>query len=655
MCAVNPYIYIHSVPMIPRSKIDEIVDAAHIEDVIGEYISLKKRGSSLQGLCPFHNEKTPSFNVSPAKGIYKCFGCGKAGNVVNFVMEYEHLDYIKSLKFLAEKYRIDWPEREISNEELEVERQRTNERESLQIINNFAETYFAETLNKDEEGKAIGLSYFEERGFRPETLDKFKLGYSKDSWDAFTQTAIKQGFNVDLLKKSGLVKESDQGKLYDAYRGRVMFTIHSLSGKPIAFAGRFLKKDPKSPKYVNSPETELYHKSNELYGLFYARNAISKAGFVYLVEGYTDVISMHQAGVENVVASSGTSLTENQIKLIKRFTSDVCVLYDGDAAGIKASLRGIDMLLEGGLNVKTVLFPDGEDPDSYCKREGPVGFSAFLQENKKDFILFKTSLLAAEAGNDPVKKAQLIREIVESISKIPDAFKRMGFIKETGRLLQVDEQLLVSESNRLLRGKAASEARTEIQAEPQKDESFEAELRALVDVQHHDHQEKDIVRVLMLYANQPFEGYNNVVHYILHHLTEDEIEIENPTILEIIAYFHEQLNNTTIDTQGLVYHSNPRISQLVAEILSTNIEISPNWNLKYDLYIDEPGTNYINDVESAIGKLQLKNVEKLIRHNQDAFNKVMSDDEVENLLKVHQHLLELRNILTQKWGTVIVK
>jgi DNA primase len=416
--------------MIPRSKIDEIVDAAHIEDVVGEYVSLKKRGASLLGLCPFHQEKTPSFNVSASKGIYKCFGCGKAGNVVNFVMEYEHLDYIQALKFLAEKFRIEWPEREISSEELQAEKQRVSERESLQIINNFAEQFFANTLLNDEEGKTIGLSYFEERGFRPETIAKFKLGYSKESWDHFTNEAKQQGFNTELLKKSGLVKESESGKQYDAYRGRVMFTIHSLNGKPIAFAGRFLKKDPKSPKYVNSPETELYHKSNELYGLFYARNAISKAGFVYLVEGYTDVISMHQAGVENVVASSGTSLTENQIKLIKRFTDNVCVLYDGDAAGIKASLRGIDMLLEGGLNVKTVLFPDGEDPDSYCQKEGPVGFAAFLEDNKKDFILFKSSLLADEAGNDPVKKAQLIREIVESISKIPDAFKRMGFIKK---------------------------------------------------------------------------------------------------------------------------------------------------------------------------------------------------------------------------------
>jgi DNA primase len=640
--------------MIPRSKIDEIVDAAHIEDVIGGYISLKKRGSSMQGLCPFHNEKTPSFNVSPSKGIYKCFGCGKAGNAVNFIMEYEHLEYIPALQFLAEKYRIEWPEREISSEELAAEKQLKSERESLQIINNYAETFFANTLLNDEEGQTIGLSYFEERGFRPETIEKFKLGYSKESWDHFTQTAIEQGFNIELLKKSGLVKQSEQGKQYDAYRGRVMFTIHSLSGKPIAFAGRFLKNDPKSPKYVNSPETELYHKSNELYGLYFARTAISKAGFVYLVEGYTDVISMHQSGVENVVASSGTSLTENQIKLIKRFTDDVCVLYDGDAAGIKASLRGIDMLLEGGLNVKTVLFPDGEDPDSYCKKQGPVAFQTFLDSNKKDFILFKTSLLAEDAGNDPIKKAQLIREIVASISKIPDAFKRMGFIKETGRILQVDEQLLITESNRLLRNKLSAEAKTDI-LKPETEIGYEEELRVLLDVQHHDYQEKDIVRVLLQYANLPFEGYKNVTHYILHELSEDEVEIENATILEIMHHFEKQVDNETIDIQGLVQHEDAKVSNMIADILSQNMEISPNWTKKFDILIDEPGSNFIVDIESAIARLKLKHVEKMISHNQNEFNKIVNDLELEAVIKVHQHLLEMRSKLTERYGTVILK
>jgi DNA primase len=639
--------------MIPRSKIDEIVNAAHIEDVIGEYISLKKRGSGLQGLCPFHNEKTPSFNVSPSKGIYKCFGCGKAGNSVNFIMDYEHLDYIQALKFLAEKYGIEWPEREISNEELIAEKQLRSERESLQIINNFAEQYFANTLLNDEEGKTIGLSYFEERGFRPDIIEKFKLGYSKESWDAFTGEALKNGFNIDLLKKSGLVKQSDSGKQYDAYRGRVMFTIHSLSGKPIAFAGRFLKNDPKSPKYVNSPETELYHKSNELYGLFYARTAISKAGFVYLVEGYTDVISMHQAGVENVVASSGTSLTENQIKLIKRFTNDVCVLYDGDSAGIKASLRGIDMLLEGGLNVKTVLFPDGEDPDSYCKKAGPVGFQEFLDNNKKDFILFKTSLLAKDAGNDPVKKAQLIREIVESISKIPDAFKRMGFIKETGRILVVDEQLLISEANRILRTKVSAEARTDLA--PTEEPDFTEELKGIIDVQHHDHQEKDIIRILLNYANQPFEGYKNVAHFVLHEIAEDEIEIENPTVLAIIHYFQEELEHETINTNGLINHSSPNISKMAADILSVNIDISPQWEAKYSILIDAIGTNYEYDVQSSLARLKLKNIEKLIQHNQLELNKSTNDNDIDAVLKVHQHLMELRTNLTHKWGTVILK
>jgi DNA primase len=641
--------------MIPRSKIDEIVDAAHIEDVVGEYISLKKRGSSLLGLCPFHNEKTPSFNVSPAKGIYKCFGCGKAGNSVNFIMEYEHLDYIQALKFLAEKYRIEWPEREISSEELQAEKQLKSERESLQIINNFAENYFAEVLLNDEEGQAVGLSYFEERGFRPETIEKFKLGYSKDSWDHFTNAALKNGFNIELLKKAGLVKESEQGKQYDAYRGRVMFTIHSLSGKPIAFAGRFLKKDPKSPKYVNSPETELYHKSNELYGLYYGRNAISKSGFVYLVEGYTDVISMHQAGVENVVASSGTSLTENQIKLIKRFTSDVCVLYDGDAAGIKASLRGIDMLLEAGLNVKTVSFPDGEDPDSYCQKAGPEGFAKFLDENKKDFILFKTSLLAADAGNDPVKKAQLIREIVESISKIPDAFKRMGFIKETGRLLQVDEQLLVTEANRILRNKASADAKTEIAALPEPETTYQDELRELLDVQHHDHQEIDLLRTLLSYANQPIDGYKNVAHYILHMIAEDEMEIENQVIIQIIQLIQEQLEAETIQISSLVNHEDPKVSKMVADILSNSIEISPNWGIKFNLIIEQPGSNYQYDIESSLGRLKLKNIEKMIRHNQDAFNQAGSDESIDALMRVHQHLIELRSALTEKWGTVILK
>lgn len=639
--------------MIPKSKIDEITDAARVEEVVGEYVTLKKRGATLLGLCPFHNEKTPSFNVSPVKGIYKCFGCGKAGNAVTFVMEMEHLNYIQALKHLAEKYRIEWPEQQQSTEEIAAEKQRSSERESLQIINNFAEQYFIDILHKDEEGRSIGLSYFEERGFRPETIEKFKLGFSKDSWDHFTRTATRNGFNTELLKKSGLIKESEQGKQYDAYRGRVMFPIHSVSGKPIAFAGRFLKKDPKSPKYVNSPETELYHKSNELYGLFFARQAISKTGMVYLVEGYTDVISLHQAGIENVVASSGTSLTENQIKLIRRFTDNVCVLYDGDAAGIKASLRGIDMLLEGGLNVKVVLFPDGEDPDSYAQRLGPVDFGNYLDTHKKDFILFKTSLLLADAGNDPVLRAQLIRDIVESIAKVPDAIKRSGFIKESASILKVDEQLLVNETNRSLRNKnqQARQVVTEAPAEPQQPE----ELKVLLDLQLSDHQERDIVRLIFDYGNKPVEGYKNVAHYILHEMHESEIEPEHPVIAELLHEVAAQLEEGELDTGRFVHHSNQLIATFIAEMLSERHEVSPNWEKKYDIIMDEPGANYLADIESALSRLKLKHVEKLMAQNQQEFAKATTDEEIETLQHVHQHLIDERKRLTEKAGTVIVK
>ncbi len=642
--------------MIPQSKIDEIIDVARIEEVVGDYVSLKKRGANLLGLCPFHQEKTPSFTISPAKGIYKCFGCGKAGNSVNFIMEYEHLDYIPALKFIAEKYQIEWPELQISDEALAEEKRKQREKESLQIINNFAEQYFANILHADEEGTAIGLSYFEERGFRPEIIQKFKLGFAKDSWDHFTQTAIAAGYSQELLMKAGLIKQSEQGKIYDAYRGRVMFTIHALSGKPIAFAGRFLKPDPKSPKYVNSPETELYHKSNELYGLYFARNAISKSGYVYLVEGYTDVIQMHQAGVENVVASSGTSLTENQIRLIKRFTDNVCVLYDGDAAGIKASMRGIDMLLEAGLNVKVLLFPDGEDPDSFCKKQGPLGFSAYLDENKQDFIRFKTSLLSADAGSDPIKNAELIKDVVQSIAKVPDAFKRSGFIKETSIALKVEEQLLITEINRLLRNKLSQQANTTIPAPDDQPLNYEAEIKQLLDVQVHDHQEKDIVRLLLHFANLPMEGYRNVAHFILSEIAQDEIEIENPVVHEILNEIHKQLEAGEVDMQKLVNHMNPDISRFIAEMLSLHYEISPNWEHKFDILIDKLEDKYLEDIDSAMNRLKLKNTEKLIKLNKEEMLKAEQDGNIElitNCLKVHQHLMEQKSQLSTKPGTVI--
>lgn len=646
--------------MIPRSKIDEIVDAAHIEDVVGGYVNLKKRGANLTGLCPFHQEKTPSFSVSPAKGIYKCFGCGKAGNSVNFVMDIEQLNYIDALKHLAEKYNIEWPQQDISSEQLVEEKRKATERESLQIVNNFAEKYFADNLHLDEEGKTIGLSYFEERGFRPETIEKFKLGYAKDSWEHLTKEATKNGFNTDVLVLGGLIKKGeDNGKLYDAYRNRVIFPIHSISGKPIAFAGRYLVKDAKSPKYVNSPETPLYHKSNELYGLFFARKAISQASLVYLVEGYTDVITLHQSGVENVVASSGTSLTDGQIKLIKRFTDNVCVLYDGDAAGIKASLRGTDMLLEAGLNVKIVLFPDGEDPDSFCKKQGPVAFTQFLEDNRQDFILFKASLLIGDAGNDPVKRAELIKDIVGSISKIPDVFKRSTFLHETAKLLKIDEQLLISEANRLVKTKAKEQAKSDIALIPEPYTQQEQLLESVKELQNQDVQEKDLVRVLLNYGDKPYnEEFNTVASYIIHEVLNEEIEIHHPVVLQLIHQVHEQLAKNELNLGYFARHDDPLVSAFVADIMSRDFEISPNWGKKYDVYIEPIGYNFKEDIDSALLRLKIKHIEKLMKDNREELEKYEfnnDNEQVELHIHMHMHLVQKRFELTSKVETTITK
>jgi DNA primase len=642
--------------MIPKGKVDEIIEAAHIEDVVGTYVSLKRRGANLLGLCPFHNEKTPSFNVSPSKGIYKCFGCGKAGNSISFIMEYEHLDFVGSLRFLAEKYNIEIPDEQVSHEHIQQEKQRQLDKESLQILNNAAMDYFMHVMANDEEGQNIGHSYFEERGFREETIQKFKLGYAKEAWDHFYEHAKQQGFSDEMLIKSGLVKQSENGKIYDAYRARVIFPIHGLNGKPIAFAGRILKsKDEKSPKYVNSPETELYHKSNELYGLYHARQAIAKQDAVYLVEGYTDVISLHQSGIEHVVASSGTSLTENQIKLIKRFTNNVCVLYDGDTAGIKASLRGVDMLLEAGLNIKIVLFPDGEDPDSYCKKLGPLPFNVFLEENRKDFILFKTDLLKADAGNDPIKKAELIRDIVQSISKIPDAFKRSNFFKECSRLLGIEEQLLVNESNKILRNKASTEARSSIPPPAETVLNYEEEIRELIDTQSQDSQEKELLKLILRHGEKPYNESMNVANFIFQELHDEQIEIENPVIADILKIVFEGITNQQDYLKGLVHNEDPKMRSLIADMLTEKYELSPQWESRYDIVMELENEIFTKHVDAALLMIKIKHNEKLIHKNQEDFNQVTSDSELTELIEVHKHLLDQRVLLTRKMGTVIIR
>ncbi|MCQ2368903.1 MAG: DNA primase [Paludibacteraceae bacterium] len=427
--------------MIDHVTVQKILDAARIEEVVGDFVSLRRRGVNLIGLCPFHNEKTPSFTVSPAKNICHCFGCGKGGSPVNFIMEHESLSYADALRYLAKKYGIEIVEKEMSKEELN----KRTDRENMFALNAFALNYFTDTLNNTEEGQTVGMAYFRERGFRDDTIKKFQLGYCPDRFEAVSVPALKAGFSKKTLLDTGLCHENQKGGLTDRFRGRVMFPVHTVSGQVVAFGGRVLKKTENTGKYVNSPESEIYHKSNELYGLYFAKNAIQRADVCYLVEGYTDVISMHQSGVENVVASSGTSLTTGQIRLIHRFTSNIIVLYDGDAAGIKASIRGIDMLLEEGMNVKIVLLPDGEDPDSFARSMDSTAFTTYIDSHKTDFISFKTQLLLSEAGNDPIKRATLIGDIVDSIAVIADSIQRAIYIKECATKFNMREEVLVQE------------------------------------------------------------------------------------------------------------------------------------------------------------------------------------------------------------------
>ena len=438
--------------MIDQVTIDRILDAAQIVDVVSEFVTLRKRGVNYVGLCPFHNEKTPSFSVSPAKGLCKCFSCGKGGNSVHFIMEHEQMSYYEALKYLAKKYNIEIKERELTNEE----KQAQTTRESMFIVNNFARDYFQNILKNHVDGRSIGLAYFRQRGFRDDIIEKFQLGYCTESHDAMSQEALRKGYKKEFLVKTGICYETDDHRLRDRFWGRVIFPVHTLSGKVVAFGGRVLSTATKGVKvkYVNSPESEIYHKSNELYGIYFAKQAIVRQDRCFLVEGYTDVISMHQSGIENVVASSGTALTPGQIRLIHRFTNNITVLYDGDVAGIKASIRGIDMLLEEGMNIKVCLLPDGDDPDSFARKHNSEEFQAFIREHEKDFIRFKTDLLMEDAGRDPIKRAELISNIVRSISVIPEAIIRDVYIKECSQHLRIEEKLLVAEVAKLREAQA---------------------------------------------------------------------------------------------------------------------------------------------------------------------------------------------------------
>ncbi|MDR2358863.1 MAG: DNA primase [Prevotellaceae bacterium] len=558
--------------MIDRSTINRILDAADITEVIGDFLTLRKRGMNYWACCPFHGEKTPSFSVSPSKGIYKCFGCGAAGNAVRFVMEHEHMTYVEALKYLARKYNIEVRERELTPEEQTA----NNNRESMMILSSFAQDWFSEQLWTHPDGQAIGLSYFYERGFTGKTIRKFQLGYSLDKRSAFSDAALKAGYKKEFLVSTGLSIEKDD-KLIDRFWGRVMFPIHSLSGRVIAFGARTLRQDKSVAKYLNSPESEIYSKTSVLYGIFQAKNTIIRSQKCYLVEGYTDVISMHQAGIENAVASSGTSLTTEQIRLIKRFTPNVTVLYDGDAAGIKASLRGIDMLLEEGMNVKVALFPDGEDPDSFARKHSNTEFETFLKENEKDFISFKTKLLSDDAKNDPIRRAELIKDVVSSIGAIPDAITRTVYVKECSRLMDIGEEVLLSEVAKFRHAKLYN-SRPHTPAKTPEETPKTAAPPEITDPSlYFEKAEEEIMYYLLKYGMRHLftvthdeqEHAVSVAEYITGELLNDEMELKNPLYRQLFDEYRQLTGES--DEERIKYfinHPNRALSEQAIHILS---------------------------------------------------------------------------------------
>ena len=568
--------------MIDHGTIERILDAAEISDVISDFVTLRKRGVNMLGLCPFHNEKTPSFTVSPAKGIFKCFGCGKAGNSVNFIMEHESLTYPEALKWLAKKYHIDV----VEHEDTEEQKQLNDERESLMIVSGFAQKYFTRFLWEENEGRTIGLSYFRERSFRDDVMKKFEVGYAPDGKTPFTDAAQKEGYKIDFLEKTGLTIKRDDW-VRDRFAGRVMFPIHNLAGRVIAFGGRILKENKETAKYLNSPESEIYHKSKVVYGIFQAKREISKTDKCYLVEGYTDVLSMHQAGIENVVASSGTALTVDQIRLIKRFTPNITIIYDGDAAGIKASLRGIDLVLEEGMNVKVLLLPDGEDPDSYAKKMGASGFTNYIRENETDFIQFKTRLLLKDTEKDPVAKAKLITDVIRSVSVIPDAITRSVYIKECSKLLDVNEEVLYNEVQKHKR-----KQNDDLQAIGLREQTRKAarQTETPKEIKPNQFLEEELVylRFLLKFCNFPLfeiEGENpgetelmSVGEFMISELEKDDLISENRLFRTIFQEVSENLDNKSFDPwKHFVYHPNGEISKLATDLLSEKHNESKIW------------------------------------------------------------------------------
>jgi len=643
--------------LISPQTIQQILSRIDITEIIGGFVKLKKRGANYLGLCPFHNEKTPSFTVSPTKEIYKCFGCGRSGNTISFLMEHEKFSYVEALKWLANRYNVEVEESELSPE-IKIQQQTAD---SLYILNAFAQKFFSDRLLNDEEGQNIGLSYLQERGFNAVTIEKFQLGYNPSAPDAFALAAIAGQYNQELLQKSGLMVIRD-GKLMDNYRGRIIFPIHSAIGKIAGFGARLIRNNDRAPKYINTPENEIYIKSKLLYGSYFARQAIDKADECLLVEGYTDVIALHQAGIENVVASGGTSLTPDQLRLIKKYTSNLTIIYDGDAAGIKAAQRGMDLAFEESLQVKLVLIPGQEDPDSYLRKIGAAAFRDFINSNKKDFILFQLETSLSSVSSDSNKKAQLVNQIAETISRInkaEDFTRQQDYIRRSSELLKIDENGLNTLVNKFIRERIGKfENKTTIQESlsdiNQAEKIFiDEELNELLN--RDEQQERAIIRSLLEFGLKSWDGEKRVADYLLPEFEDDEM-FDNKNLVRILklykTWYDQKLEPTA---RNFLYHEDQELGALVVSIMDFPYEVSENWKRHYEGKIPTRNELYLEEVESTLVYMKLRKIRRLMEMNQKDLEKSKNSEEQTLLIQTQSHLKQMEKELMGKSGTVIVK
>lgn len=657
--------------MISKETIEKVFDIARVEEVIGDFVQLKRAGSNLKGLSPFVNEKSPSFMVSPVKQIWKDFSSGKGGNAVTFLMEHEHFTYPEAIKYLANKYNIEVEETIETNEEKE----KANEKESMYLVSEFARDYFKNTLLKTDEGKAIGLSYFKERGFTLETIEKFQLGFSPDSWDIFSKEALGKGYQLEFLEKTGLTIKREDGSLFDRFKGRVMFPIHSMSGRVLGFGGRILTNDKKAAKYLNSPESDIYHKSKVLYGIYYAKQAIAKLDNCYLVEGYTDVIQFNQSGIENVVASSGTALTPDQIRLVSRLTNNMTVLFDGDAAGMRAAVRGIDLILEAGMNVKVVTFPDGDDPDSFAKKTSNDDLKIYLQENAIDFIQFKANLIMNEAKNDPIKKAEAIRDMVNSIAKISDRIKREIYIQECSRIMDISEEVLYNTLAQISK-KELTEANKKFTEEKKVFEVLRNNdilQHTKIDIQYE--LEQKIIEILLLYGNK-IEDFEDIFmveneegelvevretnafkvsERIYLALQEDEVELTNPvfkTIYNDLISYHNQ--NEEFVIEKYLSQVSPEVADKITSILMLEERDSLHQWEKKQIVVKQKEETIAQYVNETILTLRWYLVHKIIDDTKNSVSSNIEDDNTEILLSIKDYL-GLTKVIAKNLGRVLAR